>query len=399
MCFTPDVQRSRPRRWCPKPPESRLLVGIGLLFAFVILSLCGSQSSVTADAIDDVVHREMVRSSVPGVAVLVIRHGRVIKNKGYGYANLEHRTVVKQNTVFESGSMGKQFTATLVMLLVQDGRLKLGDSIVSIFPEGKGKWEAVSFRHLLNHTSGIGDIPYDTMDMAHHYSEQDLVNLMARQPMSEVPGKTWSYCNGGYVLLGALIRRVTGKFYGDMLQKRIFEPLGMKTARVISEHEIVMNRASGYQMEKGEIKNQDWVSPSLNNTADGSLYLGLDDMLRWDAAMYDYSILKQDTLSQMWEPARLIDGSAAVVNPGDPIPVYYAMGWTICRQPGLTCIAHAGGWQGFSTYYVRIPETKTSVVVLANLDMADAATIGKKILERLEPTLRDGRMEADSRVP
>ncbi len=372
--------------------------GLRLIATVALVSIV-SQGRSCADAIDDAIHREMARSSIPGVAVLVIRHGKVIKNKGYGYANIEHRIPVKPETVFESGSIGKQFTAMLVMMLVQDGRIKLNDSIVKVFPEGKGKWDGVSFRHLLNHTSGIGDIPYDTMDMTHAYSEDELLDLMAHQPVCDVAGKTWNYCNGGYVLLGMLIRRITGKFYGDMLQERIFAPLGMKTARVISEHEIVMNRSSGYQMEAGEIKNQDWVSPSLNNTADGSLYLGLGDMLRWDAAMYDSSILKLESLSEMWEPAILIDGSPAIVNPGDPFPVFYAMGWTVNRRPGRTSIAHAGSWQGFSNYYARIPETRTSIAVFANLDTADVATIAKKILERLEPGLRDGRLEADTRIP
>ena len=122
-------------------------------------------------------------------------------------------------------------------------------------------------------------------------------------------------------------------------------------------------------------------------------------MRKWDAAMYRNRILGSQMLAQMCKPARLIDGTVAIVNPGDRNPVYYGMGWTISRKPGKTCIAHAGGWQGFRSYYARIPEAKLSVVVLANLDTVDTATIGKQILEIYEPSLRDGRSRADSRIP
>jgi len=352
-----------------------------------------------ADSIDHFVHVEMARSKAPGVAILVIKDGRIVKRKGYGFANVEHRIPSNPFTVFESGSMGKQFTAALVLMLAQDKWFKLQDPIVKFFPEGAAKWGKVTVRQLLTHTSGIGDMPYDQMDMRKRYTEKDLVDLMAKQPMVESPGAKWRYNNGGYVLLGILVHRVTGKFYGDLLASRIFKPLGMYTARVISEHEIVMNRSSGYQLEDGKIVNQDWVSPSLNRTADGSLYLSIDDMKKWDAAMYRNKVLGSDIIAEMSRPTRLIDGSIAVVNPGDHYPVYYGMGWTISHKQGYTCIAHAGGWQGFRTYYARIAESKLSVVVMANLDSADTATIGKQILEFFQPKLRDGRLRADSRIP
>jgi CubicO group peptidase (beta-lactamase class C family) len=356
-------------------------------------------ASTLADSIDDVVQAEMKRSKTPGVAVLLVRHGKPVMLKGYGVSNIENHVPVTPGTVFQSGSLGKQFTAALVMILVQEHKLRLDDYIVKYFPEGVGKWEGVTVRHLLNHTSGIGDMPYDSMDMHKEYSEDDMVNLMAKQKVRGIPGQNWSYCNGGYVLLGVMIHRVTGKFYGDLLHEKIFGPLGMKTAQIISEKNLVPNRAAGYEMVKNQITNQDWVSPSLNRTADGSLYLSILDLQKWDAALNKHKILTKSSLAEMWAPTVLNDGDFAIVNPGDKVPVCYGFGFTVCRRDGCTCIAHSGGWQGFRTHYTRVPELGLSVVVLANLDVADPATIGKSILEICEPRLKDGRKRADSRIP
>ena len=358
-----------------------------------------SISSHAADPIDKVVNAEMKRSKAPGIVVMVIRHGHVIKLKGYGEADLEHHVPVKPDTVFQSGSMGKQFTAALVMMLVQDRKLKLSDPIVKYIPEGKGKWGNVTIRHLLSHTSGIGDMPYETMDMTKEYSEDDLVKLMAKQPVRAKPGDKWQYNNGGYVLLGVLIHRATGKFYGDLLRERIFAPLGMKTAAIITEHHIVPNRARGYEFVNGEILNQEWVSPSLNKTADGSLYLSALDLQKWDQALDHCRLLSARTIARMRTPARLNDGARAIVNPGAKTPVYYGLGWTVCKRVGFTTIAHSGGWQGFRSHYARVEGLGLSVIVMANLDTADPATISKCIVEILEPQMRDGSKRADSRVP
>ena len=133
----------------------------------------------------------------------------------------------------------------------------------------------MTIRHLLNHTSGIPDYTDSTVDLHREYSEDQLVRLAAGLPLAFAPGENWSYSNTGYLLLGALIHRATGSFYGDLLAKWLFRPLGMPSARIISEADIVPNRAAGYQMAQGKLANQDWVSPSLNTTADGSLYLSL----------------------------------------------------------------------------------------------------------------------------
>jgi CubicO group peptidase (beta-lactamase class C family) len=269
-----------------------------------------------ADQIDDIVRTEIAAQKLPGVTIAVVKNGKVVKLKGYGEANIELHVPATKDTVYQSGSVGKQFTATLVMMLIQDGKLGLDDSISRWFPEGGEAWKPVTIRHLLSHTSGLADMPYDKMDLTKTYTEDDLVKLMASEKPVEAPGTKWRYNNGGYVMLGVLVHRLTGKFYGDLLQERIFKPLGMTTARIISEADIVPNRAAGYDLTKNGLKNQAWVSPSLNTTADGSLYLTALDYVKWDAGLRTERLLPKAARSkERWLRLRL----GASRRPGPPV--------------------------------------------------------------------------------
>ena len=328
-----------------------------------------------ADPVDDIVRAEMKRTKTPGVAIAVLRDGKPIKIKGYGYSNLEHKVPVKPETIFQSGSVGKQFTSTLVMMLVRDGKLGLDDEVTKHLPEGKGKWESVKVRHLLSHTSGLPDLPYGRMDLRKDYTEADLVKYMVDQDVPKKPGTEWRYNNGGYVMLGVIIHRVGGKFYGDLLRERIFRPLGMTTARIISERDIVLNRAAGYTPTPNGLRNQDWVSPSLNTTADGALYLTVLDMAKWDAALYTEKLLPKKMLQQMWTPITINGGKPASALGGG-----YGFGWALGKPNGHTLIHHGGAWQGFTSYIGRLVDKRLSVVVLCNMAGGPAERIGDAIL-------------------
>jgi hypothetical protein len=160
------------------------------------------------------------------------------------------------------------------------------------------------------------------------------------------------------MLLGLLIHKVTGKFYGDFLQERVFKPLGMTTTRIISEADIVPNRAAGYRLVKGVVKNQEWVNPTLNTTADGSLYFTVLDLAKWDAALYTEKLLKKTSLDLMWTPVKL--------NNGKTHP--YGFGWRVAEMNGHRLIEHGGSWQGFTTGISRYVDDKLTVVALTNLD-------------------------------
>jgi CubicO group peptidase (beta-lactamase class C family) len=321
--------------------------------------------AVRADAIDDLVQAEIKRQKIPGAAVAVIHHGKVTKAAGYGLANLEHAVPVKRETVFQSGSVGKMFTAAAVMLLVEDGKLTLDDPVGKHLPDAPESWQGVTVRHLLTHTAGINDF-YLLMNLQQNYTEDQLLKKAFAATPKPKPGEKWAYSNTGYVTLGVLVSKLSGKFYGDLLKERVFDPLGMKTARVISEADVIPNRAAGYRLAKGEWKNQEWVSPTLNTTADGALYLTLDDYIKWDAALGTDGVLKKASWEQMWTPAKLADGKETG----------YGFGWMLGSVNGHKRTHHGGAWQGFTTYFDRYPDDRLTVVVLTNL-AAPASNPGK----------------------
>ena len=310
------------------------------------------------DAVDDYIRTEMAKQHIPGLALLVSRGGQVIRAQGYGLANVELQVPVKPETIFQSGSVGKQFTATAVMMLVEEGKIGLEDPITKYFPDAPDTWKQVTIRELLSHTAGFTDYP-KSFDMRKDYTEAQLLKIVEGIPLAYTPGTSWSYSNLGYLTLGIVIHKVTGEFYGDFLQERIFRPLGMNTARIISEADIVPNRSAGYRLVKGELKNQEWVAPTLNTTADGSLYFSIEDLAQWDAALYTEKLLKRSSLEQMWTVAKLKNGQ--------PNSGHYGFGWLTGKRNGHPVVEHEGSWQGFETDISRYVEDQLTVAVLTNL--------------------------------
>ena len=330
-----------------------------------------------SDRIDRFVNEEMQRQHVPGVGVAVIQHGQVLKAQGYGVSNLEHHVAVTPETMFQSGSLGKQFTATAVMLQVEDGKLALSDPLTKFFPDAPANWQGITVRNLLTHTSGIPDYTDGVLDMRKDYTEDDLAKFAFGLPLEFPPGSRWNYSNTGYVLLGVIVHKVSGSFHGDVLATRVFKPLGMTTARVINEADIVPNRAAGYQLEKGEVKNQDWVAPKLNTTADGSLYFSLRDLIAWDAGVRSRAILKPESWEQILRPVQLTSGKTYP----------YGFGWFLDERGGKPLQHHSGSWQGFKTQLSRFIGDDLSIVVLANLAQASPARIADGVAALIDPAL------------
>jgi CubicO group peptidase (beta-lactamase class C family) len=326
---------------------------------------------------------EMHSEKIPGLALAVIRDGKIVKAQGYGLSSVELSVPVKPETIFQTGSVGKQFTATAIMMLLEDGKLSLDDKISKYFPESPAAWKDITIRHLLTHTSGIPDYGSETkkmIDLRVDYTEDQLVRRFAEFPLDFPPGSKWSYSNSGYVILGVLIHRVSGKFYGDILEERVFRPLHMDATHIISEENIVPNRSAGYRLVNGELKNQEWVAPKLNTTADGALYTNVLDMAKWDAALTQQTLLKKSSYEQMYTPAPLSDGKTYP----------YGFGWAIGTSNGHAVIGHSGSWQGFHMNFSRYPADKLSVVVFTNLDSehSDPTKIAHEVAAIYIPELR-----------
>lgn len=336
-------------------------------------------SGAQADAIDDFVNQELARQKVPGAAVGIMQRGQLVRAAGYGLANIEHGVPVHADTVFQSGSVGKQFTAVAVMTLVEDGKIKLDESIRTYLPKAPKTWQAITVRHMLNHTSGMGNSP--DYDLHKNYSDDELLDFIYKLKLDFAPGERWSYSNTAYATLGLMVHKVTGdQTYGDVLAKRVFGPLHMTTARVISDSDIIPHRSAGYEVdEKSVLKNQDWVAATGNSTADGSLYLTVLDYAKWDAGLREGKMLKPESWAEVYKPVKL--------NSGKTFP--YGFGWSLEKAPGgRGAYQHGGAWQGFRTFYIRYLDDEISVVVLTNASSGDPETIARGVAARFEPKLK-----------
>lgn len=342
--------------------------------------------------VDAAVRQQMKEQHIPGVGLAVVRHGKLILARGYGLANVELAAPVSPETVFEAGSITKQFVATAIMLLAQDGKLKLDDNISRYFPEAPPPIKAVTIRNLLTHTSGIPDVSDGTsetsgavgvVDFHREYSESQLASAYLGQPLQFKPGTKWSYCNACYDLLGFLIHRVSGQFYGDFLRQRIFAPTGMTTARVFSQADIIPNRVGLYGVAGGQWKNApDWWSQSIRQGAAGGLWMSVLDLAKWDAALDSNRILTRTSLETMWAPVPLDDGSAY---PG-------GMGWFIAKANGHRVVFHTNGGPGSSAVVSRYLDDGLTIIVMTNLGAhhTDVMKINGRIAELYLPDTKGG---------
>ena len=348
----------------------RQLAGIPLLLLISIAA--HAQTPDLHSSVAEYVKAEMQRQHIPGLSLLVAKGGKVVLAEGFGSANVELQVAAKPETIYQSGSVGKQFTATAVMMLVEEGKIGLDDPLSKYFKDAPAAWKEVTVRELLSHTAGFGDYP-EKFDFRKDWTEDELIKLVEGLPLAYPPGTKWEYSNLGYLTLGILIHHVTGKFYGDVLQERIFHPLEMNSTRIISEADIIPNRSAGYRLVKGELKNQEWVSPKMNTTADGSLYFDVLDLAKWDAALYTEKLVKKSSLDQMWTVVKLKDGQ--------PNKGHYGFGWFIDERQGHRCIHHDGAWQGFQTAIDRYVDDQLTVIALCNLSGAQPGRITQHVAE------------------
>jgi CubicO group peptidase (beta-lactamase class C family) len=331
----------------------KVVLAIFAVLTFGMTSTLLKAAEISDDSasqkVDAYIAAEIHREKIPGLALAVMRDGKIIKAQGYGLSNVELSVPVKPETIFQTGSVGKQFTATAVMMLVEDGKVSLDDKISKYFPESPAAWKDIT---------DYGSETKKMIDLRVDYTEDELMRRFAAFPLDFPPDSKWSYSNSGYVILGVLIHRISEKFYGDFLEERVFHPLHMDARHIISEENIVPNRSAGYRLVNGVLKNQEWVAPKLNTTADGALYTNVLDMAKWDAALTQQTLLKKSSYEQMYTPVRLTDGRT---HP-------YGFGWAIGASHGHALIERSGSWQGFHMNFSRYPADKLSVVVFTNLD-------------------------------
>lgn len=330
-----------------------------------VLALTGT---ARADPVDDYLQKEMSQHGIAGAALLVVKDGRQIKTAGYGVANLELHVPVRPETVFEIGSLTKQFTATGILLLQQDGKLSVDDPINRYLQGTPATWSQVTVRHLLTHTSGIKSYTgLDGFELRRHLTQEQFIQALAPLPLDFEAGTSWKYCNTGYNLLGFIIENVSGKNYWDFMNTRIFQPLGMSSTANRLPSSIITNRASGYEQTNHVLMNRD---PDLTDVfSAGAIVSTVLDLSRWNEALNGDKLLTAQSKEQMWRPMMLRDGK----------PTKYGFGWFIDTLQGHTNIGHSGSTSGFSASLQRFPDDRLTVILLTNTDEQIATTLAKKI--------------------
>nr|WP_242003062.1 serine hydrolase domain-containing protein [Vulcaniibacterium tengchongense] len=303
---------------------------------------------------------------VPGAAVLVLRDGRALVRRGYGLAELEAGTPVTPQTHFRLASVSKQFTAAAVLLLVAEGKLGLDQPARRWLPALPPAADAITLRHLLTHTSGLLDYE-DLMDPAdaRQVRDADVLRLLQAEDRTYFPpGSAYRYSNSGYALLALIVERASGRRYADFLRERIFVPLGMNAVAYEAGISDVPHRAYGYSERGGRWVRTD-QSPTSAALGDGGIYASIDDLARWDAALYDERLLPRALLEQAFAPA----------TPTDDPEVAYGFGWRITGET----VWHSGETIGFRNVLVRYPQRRLTVAVLTNRDDPEPYALAKRI--------------------
>lgn len=335
-----------------------------LLVLVFAVSVVGQSASETVDA---VVADEMAKQKIPGLALVVIKDGKTVKQGNYGMANVELNVPVTGDTVFKIASISKPMLAMGILQLAEQGKLNIDDKVSKHFTDAPATWNAITLRHLLSHTSGIvREAPGFNGSLIQ--ADADVIKTAYPLPLRFTPGEKYEYCNVGYFMLAEIITRISGKPWTQYVREDLFAKAGMKASRETSKADIVPNRANAYLLENGEIKNAESfkaIRPS------GAFLSTANDLINFDRALDNFSLLKNETQQQMWTPFKLNDGSNAP----------YGLGWQTANYRGKKQIGHGGSLNGFRLEYTRFPEDRVTIIILTNMASATPAIIVRRVAE------------------
>ncbi|MDF7775521.1 serine hydrolase [Sphingomonas sp. AOB5] len=293
-------------------------------------------------------------------AILVARNGVPIVNTAYGMASYELGVPNTPRTVFNIASITKQFTAMAIMQLSERGKLNVGDSICDYLSNCPAAWKPITIRNLLTHSSGIPNasrLPdWDESLSMRRYRPEEFVDLFRRLPLRFAPGEKSAYSNSGYFLLGLIIERASGMPYGEYLKANIFAPLGMTHSRHNDNRAVIPGAATGYYSRGTNFITATYVDPSTS-LGDGGMVSTTGDLLRWDQALYSEKLVSRASLDAIFTPYK--DG--------------YGYGWEIGTRFGRKTISHSGSDAGFSSFILRVPDERLTVIILGNGDRMSAA--------------------------
>jgi D-alanyl-D-alanine carboxypeptidase len=327
--------------------------------------------------LDETIEAHLVRTNTPGALAAVVSRGNIVHLRTYGMANVELSVPVSDNSLFEIGSISKQFVTAAVMLMHEEGKIGLDDAIHEHLPYLPSEWMGVTVRQLMNHTSGIPDYEeirtYDVY--RYRLTPEEVIRIAHSRPMDFEPGTGRYYSNTGYFLLSMIVARVDGQPLGKVLQRRIFDPLGMRDTRLADPEAIIPNRAAGYWVNKaGELINRNPTETSSTLGA-GGLLSSVRDLAKWDAALYGDDFLSADSKTELWTPAILPNGENTE----------YGLGWRVTPYYDIRSQSHSGQVAGFNANFSRFPEQEIAVIVFMNRYLVSSFFIKEAILRTFMP--------------
>jgi CubicO group peptidase (beta-lactamase class C family) len=340
--------------------RTSLLIAASFLVLWAVPALAQDVSA----KLDEYLSTAAAQHQFSGSA-LVAQNGKVLLGKGYGMASIELDVPNTAQTRFRLGSITKQFTAAAILLLQEQGKLSVGDSVCKFIADCPAAWQPVTVHHLLNHSGGVPNFtsfPEYTKTMMIASPLDATIARFKNLPLSFTPGEKFTYSNSGYILLGAIIEKVSGRSYADFLQANIFDPLKMANTGYDRHDRIIRSRASGYSNQGGAWSNAAYLDMSIPHAA-GALYSTVEDLYTWDQALYGDKLLSAKSRDAMFTPGHN----------------QYGYGFGIQQMFGRRMIAHGGGINGFSTYIARYTDDKVTVIVLSNLQQANAGRFARDL--------------------
>jgi CubicO group peptidase (beta-lactamase class C family) len=329
-------------------------------FLFLLIFLVASYTAGAQTIAEDIdkFMTEKYPSTQPGAAILVAKDGKVIFRKGYGLASTAPDKPVTPDMVFRIGSITKQFTSTAILKLAEQGKIDLKADITTYLTGFSAPGKTVTVEHLLNHTSGIKSytsLPDAMSKKGSYISPADMIKIIQAQPSDFAPNDQWRYNNSGYFLLGAIIEKVSGMTYGEYVAKNLFKPAGMKSSYT-DDSSLPANSTKGYQKSGGtEFVASDYVHPSIPYSA-GAIFSTVDDLWKWNQAIFNYKLVKKESLEMAWTPTKLNNGKL----------VGYGYAWQLGRLGDAKVIGHGGAIDGYLTMEIYVPDQEIYVCILSN---------------------------------
>jgi CubicO group peptidase (beta-lactamase class C family) len=308
----------------------------------------------------------------PGIVFLVAKNGKPIYRKAFGKANLELNVDMQPNNVFQIGSMTKQFTAMSILMLMEEGKLKLDDDITLFIPDYPTGGKSLTIHHLLTHTSGVKDYTRmkSIMEIAKkNLSPRELVDFFMNEPIEFSPGEKFEYNNSGYVILGYIVELASGETYEDFVEKRIFQKIDMNDSRYANDREVIKNRAYGYH-NRGEFTNKMIISLDIPY-ASGALMSTVDGMLKWQEAINDNVLVKQSTINKAFTKYTLNNGNQLT----------YGYGWHLKEIDGIPTREHGGSIFGYKSMGVYVPSKDIYVIGFSNCDCNSPTKVTRDIAQ------------------